>query len=610
MTRQSRRSSPRPEDNVSRCAKDKKKERLARGATNTATAGRNNIVSGTLPLGEIVVEKQLLAKLALHNTSCAGCIASVRALLARPLSELRMVKAVVDEHGDGTTLPTAFRLKEAYVNDPKRLEQVLDTFPMSSVLKKVQPMGSAQRCQLHRRLISLSLAGSPGGASGAGANGGGAGRGGVGNVDSWDWEDAWERMPPNLRDEVATVKASALEAAVHQATDPSRFCPDCKYNVVQAHDILMGKMDLEGSENEEEYDEEIFAPFEDRVFEGESGSLEDKVLLMPNDQVEDLIYFHEDFSSQDMDSSCSGQQRHASTLDQGQREVRSILGSLILTQLRSVWHSQTAQVQGEQYLFCLVVDAVRTKIAAHGAAPHGDDLMAIDDEERCAAEERRQKRRQKRKERKRAGKAQGQLAASAASTTAAGAAGGKPAAAAAGAKPISSSGAAATGTAVLGRRTINGSGAASSKPSAKKPSHDHNTAESRGTDAGLYESRGGGGGGDGGGGGSTATIGNGKRDAGAESARTRIAAGLSSGVAAKAASGTSCGGFGAGGLAFQLGRGSEGGSDDDDDVDHDLITEMEQLKASVRPKSDIDFLRKTLRQNYDRFISEGAGRVR
>lgn len=38
--------------------------------------------------------------------------------------------------------------------------------------------------------------------------------------------------------------------------------------------------------------------------------------------------------------------------------------------------------------------------------------------------------------------------------------------------------------------------------------------------------------------------------------------------------------------------------------------EMEQLKASVRSKSDIDFLRKTLRQNYDRFISEGAGRVR
>lgn len=41
-----------------------------------------------------------------------------------------------------------------------------------------------------------------------------------------------------------------------------------------------------------------------------------------------------------------------------------------------------------------------------------------------------------------------------------------------------------------------------------------------------------------------------------------------------------------------------------------ISQEMEQLKASVRSKSEIAFLRKTLRQNYDRFISEGAGRVR
>lgn len=56
----------------------------------------------------------------------------------------------------------------------------------------------------------------------------------------------------------------------------------------------------------------------------------------------------QDFSSQDFDSSSSGQQRHAATLEQGQREVRSILGALVLSQLRSVWHAQAAQVQGEQ----------------------------------------------------------------------------------------------------------------------------------------------------------------------------------------------------------------------------------------------------------------------
>lgn len=50
----------------------------------------------------------------------------------RCTSELRMLKAVVDEHGS-----SALRLKDAYVNNPKRMEQLLDTFPMSSVLKKV-----------------------------------------------------------------------------------------------------------------------------------------------------------------------------------------------------------------------------------------------------------------------------------------------------------------------------------------------------------------------------------------------------------------------------------------------------------------------------------------
>lgn len=47
-------------------------------------------------------------------------------------SELRMLKAIVDE--DGTA---ALRLKDDYLRDSKRREQLLETFPMSSVLKKV-----------------------------------------------------------------------------------------------------------------------------------------------------------------------------------------------------------------------------------------------------------------------------------------------------------------------------------------------------------------------------------------------------------------------------------------------------------------------------------------
>lgn len=63
-----------------------------------------------------------------------------------------MVNAVVDEHGD-----KAFRLKEAYVNDPKRMEQVLDTFPMSSVLKKVCLAASVLCARTCIRLCVLCL---------------------------------------------------------------------------------------------------------------------------------------------------------------------------------------------------------------------------------------------------------------------------------------------------------------------------------------------------------------------------------------------------------------------------------------------------------------------
>lgn len=69
---------------VSRCAKDKTKTaRLPR----TAAAVTPPAIASTapLPLSEVVVEKEHLAKQALHNTSCAGCVASVRTLLARPL---------------------------------------------------------------------------------------------------------------------------------------------------------------------------------------------------------------------------------------------------------------------------------------------------------------------------------------------------------------------------------------------------------------------------------------------------------------------------------------------------------------------------------------------
>lgn len=53
---------------------------------------------------------------------------------------------------------------------------------------------------------------------------------------------------------ILVLCASAGSAICHVQPE-GRFCSDCKHNVVQAHDILMGKIDLEGCENEEEFDE-------------------------------------------------------------------------------------------------------------------------------------------------------------------------------------------------------------------------------------------------------------------------------------------------------------------------------------------------------------------
>ncbi|CAN0431770.1 unnamed protein product, partial [Ectocarpus sp. 8 AP-2014] len=358
--------------------------------------------------------------------------------------------------------------------------------------------------------------------------------------------------------------------------------PDCKYNVVQAHDILMGKIDLEGSDNEEEYDEVRNFP----AYRGPSVRRGERHLGGQDAHLRchgcggsHLLSRVQEFSASSQELDSSGSQRHASTLDQGQREVRSILGGLVLSQLRSVWHTQTAQVQAEQYLFCLVVDAVRTTLAAHGAAPHGDDLMAIDHEEKCAAEGRRQKRRQKRKERKRAGKAQIQLSASAASGgSGEGGAQGKPKAAAA---TAAAAAAVATSTArhsgdrsgVLGRRTMNGSdavgtpgAAATGKVDVREPVPGHNKKQHRKTNPAETAAHAAcecGSGGEVGVGVGAASSG------GKEDARACLTAGVTSGFATKATA--SHGVFGAGGLAFQLNN-EDNESDEEDGVDHDLIT--------------------------------------
>ncbi|CAM9883766.1 unnamed protein product, partial [Choristocarpus tenellus] len=174
-----------------------------------------------------------------------------------------------------------------------------------------------------------------------------------------------------LQEEVALVEANVLEAAMHRATETNRFCSECKHNVVQSYQILMGHCCLEHLENGHEFNEELF-----RNMAGCSTILngDREVLLCDTDDVEDLMYWHEEFDAQ---SYSNTGQRHAATLHHGQREIRSILGGVLLSQLRTLWHSHTSRVQCEQFLFCLVVDAIRTALAVSGANPGEDNAFLV-----------------------------------------------------------------------------------------------------------------------------------------------------------------------------------------------------------------------------------------
>lgn len=58
--------------------------------------------------------------------------------------------------------------------------------------------------------------------------------------------------------------------------------------------------------------------------------------------VEELIVWHENFDSRDYTKSS---QRHAATLKHGQKEIKSIVGSVLLSQLRTNYQNHLAQVR-------------------------------------------------------------------------------------------------------------------------------------------------------------------------------------------------------------------------------------------------------------------------
>jgi hypothetical protein len=325
------------------------------------------------------------------------------------------------------------RLRDQYLLNPQRTAQLLETFPLQAITKKVQPQGGGLRCAVHRRAAALQAGGAGGGHHGGHRH---HHHHHHHHQDSWDWEDAWERLPGNLKARVATIEVASLEAAMHQATATHRFCVDCKHNVVTALDLLVGRCVAGELENKDEYNADLFKPFAGRVLaalpgpgeagagggggagtkDGSDGGQEApalpappaperdggadatdaatagaaaaaataagegetalalsgtgacasassplpssssssssssspggrKVLACDVNDVEELISWHEDFDSQEY--AASGQ-RHAATLEHGQREIRSLVGALLLAQLRSCWHAHTAQVQAEQ----------------------------------------------------------------------------------------------------------------------------------------------------------------------------------------------------------------------------------------------------------------------
>jgi len=102
----------------------------------------------------------------------------------------------------------------------------------------------------------------------------------------------------------------------------------------------------------------------------------DRKLCVDEDAVEEMIYWYEDAAAQD----CAfGGQRHAATLENAQCEVRSIVGAVLLQQLRHAWQTHMGRVQSEQFLFYLCIDAVRADLTVRLQSGEGDQYPVLHD---------------------------------------------------------------------------------------------------------------------------------------------------------------------------------------------------------------------------------------
>mmetsp|Transcript_11832 Transcript_11832/g.41454 ORF Transcript_11832/g.41454 Transcript_11832/m.41454 type:complete len:709 (-) Transcript_11832:87-2213(-) len=162
----------------------------------------------------------------------------------------------------------------------------------------------------------------------------------------YDWQkilqhwDVLDRLMP----EVTCIPLEAMDAAIDTLLHVHRFCKECAHNVNIAYHRLVDRPDpVDPLPDDVSYADEMFAPFElggtfhvpARPGQEEVKAGQEALYVDPG-SVCDLIARGERDSRDDEDAVAMGQHpdhRHATTLYQGQMQVLSCVGSVLLQRL-------------------------------------------------------------------------------------------------------------------------------------------------------------------------------------------------------------------------------------------------------------------------------------
>eukprot|EP00054_Salpingoeca_dolichothecata_P020946 m.133432 g.133432 ORF g.133432 m.133432 type:complete len:508 (-) comp23815_c0_seq2:156-1679(-) len=200
---------------------------------------------------------------------------------------------------------------------------------------------------------------------------------------SVNWAEAWAHFPPECRDELALVDAGDFMDALDQYLRKHRFCPDCKENVMEAYDVLVGNINgscIPG------FSAELYAG----VRQCDTGH---HIHVMSDlDNISDLI------GRAQLDQVRG--ERHAKSIDVAQSEVLACLGAFLLERIQKVCQRMREEEHTWQLLFFYVAECLQRKFD-----------MAVDQKQASAmyeeiisfqnAENRQKKQRKKKNKKKR-----------------------------------------------------------------------------------------------------------------------------------------------------------------------------------------------------------------